>query len=51
MTDITYIRTADGGLYLRVVLDLYADLVVGWSMSRRQDRHMVLQAVLMTVIP
>ena len=49
VTDITYIRTAEQWLYLCVVLDLYSGLVVGWSMSPRQDRHLVLQAVLMAV--
>ncbi len=49
VTDITYIRTAEGWLYLCVVLDLYSKLVVGWSMSHRQDRQMVLQAVLMAL--
>lgn len=48
MTDITYIRI-DGGpwLYLCVVVDLYSGMVVGWSMSRCQNRQVVLQAVLM----
>lgn len=49
VTDITYIRTGERWLYLCVVLDLYSGLVVGWSMSERQDRHMVLQAVLMAL--
>lgn len=48
-TDITYIRTAEGWLYLCVVIDLYSKLVVGWSMSTRQDRQMVLNAVLMAL--
>jgi putative transposase len=46
VTDITYIRTAEHWLYLCVVLDLYSGLVVGWSMSPRQDRQLVVQAVL-----
>ena len=49
VTDITYIKTAEGWLYLCVVLDLYSKLVVGWSMSHRQDRQMVVQAVLMAL--
>lgn len=49
MTDITYIRTAQGWLYLCVVLDLYSKRVVGWSMSDIQDRQMVLKAVLMAL--
>lgn len=49
VTDITYIRTAEHWLYLCVVLDLYSGIVVGWSMSPRQERHLVLQAVLMAL--
>ena len=49
VTDITFIRSAEGWLYLCVVLDLYSDIVVGWSMSHRQDRQLVLQAVLMAL--
>lgn len=49
VTDITYIRTAQGWLYLCVVIDLYSKLIVGWSMSRTQDRSVVLNAVLMAV--
>ncbi|MET0515182.1 MAG: IS3 family transposase [Nitrospiraceae bacterium] len=49
VTDITYIRTAEHWLYLCIVLDLYSDVVVGWSMSPRQDRQLVMQAVLMAV--
>lgn len=36
-------------LYLCVVIDLYSGLVVGWSMSRTQNRQLVLQAVLMAL--
>lgn len=49
VTDITYIRTAEHWLYLCIVLDLYSGVVVGWSMSPRQDRQLVVQAVLMAV--
>ena len=49
VTDITYIRTAEHWLYLCIVLDLYSGLVVGWSMSSRQDRQLVVQAVLMAL--
>ena len=35
MSDITYIRTREGWLYLTVILDLYTRKVVGWSMSDR----------------
>jgi len=33
VSDITYIRTAKGGLYLTIILDLYDRKVIGWSMS------------------
>ncbi len=49
VTDITYIRVAESWLYLCVVVDLHSGIVVGWSMSRCQDRHLVLQAVLMAL--
>jgi putative transposase len=49
VTDITYIRTGEGWLYLCAVLDLYSKEVVGWSMSKRQQRSLVLQAVLMAL--
>ncbi len=49
VTDITYIRVTDTWLYLCVVVDLHSGIVVGWSMSRCQDRHLVLQAVLMAL--
>ena len=48
--DITYIRIAGGlWLYLCVVVDLHSGIVVGWSMSRCQNRQLVLQAVLMAL--
>ena len=49
VTDITYIRTAEHWLYLCVVIDLHSGVVVGWSMSSRQDRQLVIQAVLMAI--
>jgi len=47
--DITYVRTAEHWLYLCIVLDLYSGLVVGWSMSPRQDRQLVVHAVLIAL--
>ncbi len=49
VTDITYIRTGEGWLYLVVVIDLHSRIVVGWSMSHKQDKQLVLQAVLMAL--
>jgi putative transposase len=49
VTDITYIRTYEGWLYLAVVLDLFSRQVVGWSMSSRIDRELAMNAFLMAV--
>ena len=49
VTDITYIRTHEGWLYLAVVLDLFSRQVIGWSMSSRIDRELAMNALLMAV--
>lgn len=49
VTDITYIRTGEGWLYLAVVIDLYSRLVIGWSMSSSMEKELVGQAVLMAL--
>ena len=49
-TDITYIPTRQGWLYLAVVLDLYSRRVVGWSMQPYMDRRLVLAALQMAII-
>ncbi len=41
-TDITYIRTHEGWLYLAVVLDPFSRQVIGWSMGSRIDKELVL---------
>ena len=43
--DITYVPTRQGWLYLAVVLDLFSRAVVGWSMSRRIDQQLALDAL------
>ncbi len=42
VTDITYIRTYEGWLYLVVVLDLFSRQVVGWSMKSQMSRRCAL---------
>ncbi len=37
VSDMTYIRTLEGWLYLTVVMDLYNRKIVGWSMSERME--------------
>ncbi|HFT6995057.1 TPA: IS3 family transposase, partial [Stenotrophomonas maltophilia] len=49
VTDITEIKTQQGKLHLCIVLDLYDQRIVGWSMHDRQDRQMVIRAVQMAV--
>ena len=49
VTDITYIRTHEGWLYLAVVIDLFSRQVVGWSMGSRIDTELVINALLMAV--
>ncbi len=47
--DITYLWTAEGWLYLAVLLDLYSRKVVGWAMSQHIDTALVSQALRMAV--
>jgi transposase InsO family protein len=44
-SDITYLRTGEGWLYLAVVLDLFSRRVVGWSMQANLDHSLVLNAL------
>ncbi len=48
-SDITFIWTGQGWLYLAVVMDLYSRKIIGWSMSRRIDRHIVVDAMKMAL--
>ena len=50
VTDITYIKTHEGWLYLAVVIDLYSRRVVGWSMQSRMQMDLVLIALPMEVV-
>jgi transposase InsO family protein len=44
VSDITYLRTAEGWLYLAIFLDLFSRMVVGWSMSERITSELVVSA-------
>jgi len=48
-TDITYLWTREGWVYLAVVIDLYSRRVVGWSMDRRMQKALVIRALLMAI--
>ena len=47
VSDITQFPTAEGWLYLAVVIELYSRMVVGWSMSKSIDSDLVINALKM----
>jgi transposase InsO family protein len=49
LSDVTYIPTREGWLYLAAVLDLYSRAVVGWAMSRTLDTPLVIDALYMAL--
>ena len=49
VTDIIYIRTWQGWLYLAVVMDLFSRKIVGWATPHAIHREVVLNAVPMAV--
>jgi transposase InsO family protein len=49
VTDITFLWTQQGWLYLAVILDLFSRRVVGWATSRNVDRHLALAALAMAL--
>jgi len=48
-SDITYLWTDAGWLYLAVVMDLYSRAIVGWSMNRRMTQQLVCDALTMAL--
>ena len=50
VTDITYIPTGEGWLYLAVILDLCSRFVVGWAMSERITRDLTVDALGMALV-
>lgn len=49
VTDVTFIPTRSGWLYLAVMIDLYTRIVVGWSMKDRPNQELVNEALMMAV--
>jgi putative transposase len=47
VSDITYVWTEEGWLYLAIFLDLYSRMVVGWSMSERMSAELLVSAFAM----
>lgn len=49
VTDITYLPTTDGWLYLATVMDLHSRKIVGWAMSERLETPLVMEALQMAL--
>ncbi len=49
-TDITYIWTKEGWLYLAIVLDLFSRRIIGWSMASTLERTLVITALRMAIM-
>jgi putative transposase len=49
LSDITYIPTREGWLYLAAVLDVYSRAIVGWAMSRTLDCKLATDALRMAI--
>lgn len=49
VADFTYLWTAEGWLYVAVVLDLYSRRAVGWSMQSEMTSQLVIDALMMAV--
>jgi putative transposase len=49
VTDISYIRTWQGWLYLAVVMDLYSRKIVGWATAPTLRRELVLDAIVIAI--
>jgi putative transposase len=49
VTDITYVRTWEGWLYLAVVMDLFSRKIIGWAVAPTLHRELVLDAVIKAV--
>jgi putative transposase len=50
VSDFTYIETAEGWLYLAIVLDLFSRRVIGWGMSAKMDARLVETALRMALL-
>ena len=48
-TDITYLWTQEGWVYLAVVIDLCSRRVVGWALDKRMNKALVIRALMMAI--
>lgn len=49
VSDITYIHTNEGWMYLATVIDLHSRAVIGWSMDKRMTQELVCNALMMAL--
>jgi len=50
IADFTYIWTAEGGLYVAAVVDLFSRRVVGWAMKAEMTAQLVTDALIMAIL-
>jgi len=50
VSDVTFISTRKGWLYLAAIMDLYSRLIVGWSMGTRHNAELVENALEMASV-
>jgi transposase InsO family protein len=49
VTDITYVETGEGWLYVAALMDLFSRKIVGWAMDTTMDTNLVLRALDMAI--
>ncbi len=49
VSDITYLRTEEGWVYLCCIMDLYSRMIVGWSMDKRMPALLVTAALMVAI--
>ena len=47
--DVTYLRTAQGWMYLAMVMDLYSRRIIGWAIEKRMTKGLVIRAMKMAI--
>lgn len=47
--DITYLKTAEGWMYLSIVMDLYSRRIIGWSVNKRMTVSLVKDSMQMAL--
>ena len=50
VSDITYVQTNEGWLYVAAILDLYSRKIVGWAMGEHLDTDLILKALFMALL-